>query len=512
VGEWISQPVTDFRGRLLPEAAIPAGYAAIMERYELLLPLPPNLAAIAERHHPRSTDAWRLLTPRHAPEMTLAGQLTFAFRYEGIDLQILIRLFAVVPSAEIQAIVEATPTGSFARRLWFLYEWLTNTELTIDDPGKVRYVTVIDPEQQFGLEEGEPVSRYKVINNLPGSPQFCPLVRRTAELAAFGAEDLSCRAGQAMGRISPDIMARAAAFLLLSDSKSSFAIEGERPSGPRAARWGQAIAQAGSRDLTIDELNRLQRIVIGDERFVTMGLRREGGFVGVHDRDTNMPIPEHISARHQDLKILMDGVVAFASRAKNGRLDPVVAAASLAFGFVFIHPYVDGNGRLHRWLIHHALAQANYSPAGMIFPISAAILRDIATYRQVLESYSSPLLPYIEWASTDKGNIEVLNDTIDFYRFFDATRHAAFLYECVRQTIEHDLPMEVKFLQAFDHFQAAVQEVVDMPMGHIELMQKFLSQGDGRLSKRAQEKEFSPLTEKEVERIEALYAESFLTP
>jgi len=34
-------------------------------------------------------------------------------------------------------------------------------------------------------------------------------------------------------------MARATAFLLLSDSKSSFSIEGERPSPKRAARWGQ---------------------------------------------------------------------------------------------------------------------------------------------------------------------------------------------------------------------------------------------------------------------------------
>lgn len=509
--EWISQPVMDFRGRPLPEAAIPAGYAAIIDRYALLLPLPPVLAAIAERHHPRSTEDWRLLTPRHAPETTLAAQLNFAFRYEGVDLQILARLFAIVPTAEIQAIVVATPTGGFARRLWFLYEWLTNTQLDIAEPGKVRYVPIIDPEQQYGLEVGDPVSRYKVINNLPGTPQFCPLVRRTPELDTLAAEDLSARAGLAMGRVGPDIMARAAAFLLLSDSKSSFAIEGERPSGPRTARWGQAIAQAGSRDLTIDELNRLQRIVIGDDRFVVLGPRREGGFVGVHDRDSNMPVPEHISARHHDLPALMAGIVAFAARAASGRLDAVVAAASLAFGFVYIHPYVDGNGRLHRWLIHHALAQANFSPKGMVFPISAAILRDIQAYRRVLESYSKPLLPYIDWSPTEKGNVEVLNETIDFYRFFDATQHTTFLYDCVRQTVEHDLPSEVKYLQSFDRFQMGVQEVVDMPMGQIELMQTFLSQNDGKFSKRAREKEFSALTFAEFERIEALYEDAFGT-
>jgi hypothetical protein len=35
---------------------------------------------------------------------------------------------------------------------------------------------------------------------------------------------------------------------------------------------------------------------------VTLGLRTEGGFVGTHDRDTQAPVPEHISARPHDLK------------------------------------------------------------------------------------------------------------------------------------------------------------------------------------------------------------------
>jgi Fic family protein len=238
-------------------------------------------------------------------------------------------------------------------------------------------------------------------------------------------------------------------------------------------------------------------------------LREEGGFVGVHDRDTNQPIPDHISARHEDLASLVEGVVAFAERAARGRMDPIVAAACLAFGFVYIHPYVDGNGRLHRWLIHHALARAAFSPPGLVFPVSAVILRNIERYRLVLETYSRPLLHHIEWRPTANGNVEVLNDTARFYRYFDATAHAAFLYDCVEQTIEHDLPEEVRFLQAFDTFGQAVQQVVDMPMTQVELLHKFLDQNQGRLSQRAQEKEFSALTQDEVDRVEAAYADAF---
>ena len=512
MGERPSQPVTHFHGRPLPEAGLPVGYAALIERYGLAVPLPVRLSAIAGRHHPASTDAWLMQTPRHQPAEGLASQLTYAFRYEGIDLAVLFALFTAIGGDEVAAIVRAAPTGTFARRAWFLFEWLTGAELDVPDPGKVKLVPVLDPSMQYALSSATPSTRHKVANNLPGTPAFCPLVRRTATMRAFEAKELAARAREQVGRVHPALVARAAAFMLLADSKSSFAIEGEQPSGTRAARWGSAIAEAGSRELSLAELDRLQRIVIGDARFVRLGLREEGGFVGVHDRDSNVPIPEHISARHEDLPALVAGLTEFASRAAADGLDPVVAAASLAFGFVYIHPYVDGNGRLHRWLVHHALAAAEFNPPGLVFPVSAAILRHIDAYRAVLESYSRPLLPLIEWQPTAEGNVEVLSDTAAFYRYFDATAHAEFLYTRVEQTIEQDLPAEVRFLQSFDAFAQAVQQIVDMPMGRVELLQKFLAQGNGALSQRARGREFAALSEAEVALAERAYADAFGAP
>lgn len=236
-----------------------------------------------------------MLTPRYRPQPELGAHLVFAFRYEGVDLQVLSALFQIIETDEIEAIIRATPTGAFARRLWFLYEWLTDRQLDIPDPGKVRMVTILDPDQQYALAEGDPSPRHKVSNNLPGTPAFCPLVRRTPDLAAFSQKALGERAREAMGRVRPDLVARAAAFILLNDSKSSFAIEGERPSGQRAARWGQAIAQAGVRPLSLDELDRLQRIVIGDARFVRLGLRDEGGFIGVHGSQLSIKMSAGVS-------------------------------------------------------------------------------------------------------------------------------------------------------------------------------------------------------------------------
>jgi hypothetical protein len=500
-----SRTVSDFRGRNLPEPGQLAGYAALLERFGLQVPLPSRLTAISGRHHPLSTDAWQMLTPRHAPEGSLAGQLLFALKWEGVQLGVLAALFRVVDSDAIAAVVRKTPTGAYARRLWFLYEWLTGRSLPLPAVGKVRAVPVVDPDLQFALVEGVMVSRQKILDNLPGTPAFCPMVTRTEKLEQYAKHDLSARARAVAGSTHPDVIARAAAFLLLSDSKASFTIEGERPPAQRVARWGQAIGEAGSIILTLAELERLQKIVVGDPRFVQLGLRTEGGFVGMHDRTSQEPLPEHISARAQDVAALVEGVIAFKHRAITSKLDPVVAAAAVAFGFVYIHPFEDGNGRLHRWLIHHVLARAGFTPPGLVFPVSAAILRQLPEYRRVLESYSRPLLNVIEWRSTPTGNIEVLNETADFYRYFDATRHAEFLYECVEQTVERDLVEEVRFLRAYDVFVSRVEAIVDMPQAKVELLWRFLHQHRGKLSARARTEEFAPLTDPEIAQVEQFY-------
>ena len=364
---------------------------------------------------------------------------------------------------------------------------------------------IVDQKIQFALEHGVASSRHKVIDNLPGTREFCPMARRTPALEGYTAKGLDKVAREVIGRTHHDIVARAAAFLLLSDSKSSFSIEGEKPSTQRALRWGQIIGQAGSRELSIEEFERLQRIVIGDARFVRLGLRTEGGFVGTHDRTTGEPIPDHVSARPLDLRSLLDGVVQYGDHTVRGKMDPVVAAASAAFGFVYIHPFSDGNGRLHRWLIHHVLAAAGYNPPELVFPVSAAILRNIDDYRKVLESYSRPLLEFIEWRARSDGNIEVPDDTADFYRYFDATAHTEFLYRCVEESVEKDLPEEVAYLQRYDRFADAVGQIVDMPANKIDLLHRFLEQEGGRLSKRAREREFAALTNEEVEEIEAQF-------
>lgn len=502
-----SGPVTIFQERRLPERARPAGYAALIDAYTLSVPLPLTLSAIGAKHKIFTQDSWRVLTPRYEPEATLEGHLTFALKHEGIDLAVLKRLFLMLTPHNIEEIVRSKPTGIYVRRIWFLYEWLTGRELDLPALEQGAYTDVVDPTLQWG-SKGVNIPRYRLRNNLPGTPAFCPLVFKTPALQAFVNMDLAVRAKQVVADVPADLLARTAAFLLLKDSKASYFIEGENPPQDRIQRWGRAIGEAGKRPLDLDELLRLQSIVIGDARFVHMGLRREDGFVGEHDRESRMPLPDHISARPEDLTPLIEGMIAFDQMAIQ-HIDPVIAATVLAFGFVYVHPFEDGNGRVHRYLIHHVLAQRGFNPTGVVFPVSAAILTNIDQYRSVLESYSKRLLPLIKWKSTSNGNVEVQNDTGDFYRFFDATPHAEFLYECVRRTIEEDLPAEADYLRRYDRFRTAISAMVDMPDNKADLLFSMLKQNKGRLSNRARQKEFAALTDQEASQIEQAFADSF---
>jgi len=502
-----SGPVNVFQERRLPETATPAGYTALIGAYALAVPLPRTLTAIGGRHRIYEAGGWRIMTPRHAPHPTLEGHLTFALGYEGLDLAVLKRLFMTAGPDSVEAIVRRTPTGSYARRIWFLYEWLTGKKLDLPNADAGRYVAVLDPVLQWP-GHGQNISRYRVKSNLPGTPDFCPLVFRTEALDRFVDLNLPQRAQEIVADVPRDVLARTAAFLLLKDSKSSYAIEGERPPQDRIQRWGRAIGEAGRQRLDREELLRLQRIVIGEARFIKLGFREGGGFVGARDRETSMPLPDHVSARPEDLPALIDGMIAF-EHGPARAMDAVIAAAVLAFGFVYVHPFEDGNGRIHRYLIHHMLAERGFNPPGVVFPVSSAILERIDEYRKVLESYSARLLSLIEWEPTEEFNVRVLNDTADFYRFFDATPHAEFLYACVQKTIEQDLPTETDFLRRYDQFRQEVESFLEMPERLIDLLFRFLNQNGGRLSQRAREHEFKELTDEEAKRIEAIFHETF---
>jgi len=495
--------ITVFQGKKAPEEGILVGYSALIHGLKLTTPHPIQTSIISHKRRSYTNADWRVFSSRNIFEDTLYKHLVFALKYEGINLLFFKSLFLKISEEEICKLLQIEPTGQYSRKIWFLYEWLMNKKLNLPDLTIKDAVPLIDEKIQYAIK-GVSSPRHRIINNLPGTVDFCPLIFKTEKLENYIQSNLSAVNSTYLNSLLKSVLQRASAFLLLKDSKASFTIEGETPPTNRAVRWGNAIGQAGANSLSNEELLRLQQIILEGNRFVTFGFRKKGGFVGEHDRETGMPLPEHISAKWQDIDLLMNGLLTTNNLLENN-YDAVLSAAGIAFGFVFIHPFEDGNGRLHRYLIHHILAKQKFSQQGIIFPISASILDHIDDYRKVLEAYSHSILDFIDWKETEDHNVEVINETIDFYRYFDATKQAEFLYDCVQDTLARVIPEEINYLQAFDTFKKQLEQVVEMPDRMISLLVNFLEQNNGQFSNRAKAKEFQVLTDVEIIQIEEIY-------
>lgn len=182
----------------------------------------------------------------------------------------------------------------------------------------------------------------------------------------------------------------------------------------------------------------------------------------------------------------------------------IISAAVTAYAFVFLHPFSDGNGRIHRFLIHHILAGREFTPEKVIFPVSAVMLSRSGEYDQSLESFSRPLMELIAFELDDEGCATVLNETADFYRYINYTTICEFLFSFIEETIEKELPAELTFLEQYDQAIRAMRNVVDLPDRLADLFVRIVVQNKGRLSKaKRQAAGFSKLTDQEVEQLES---------
>jgi len=519
----------------------PAGYAWLIKTYDLAaMPLPGSCyidSSIRGREERNlGLEQQLLFEPKYQPEDTLAGHLQFALRYEGVNLQVLALLFEIAGENELCKWLTATPSSAYARRACFLYEWIRCQALPMDSPvpPKARYVDALDSEMQFTSNYGKRSERFKVFNNLPGDPKFCPLVRKTPFLLSMVRKDLKQRTWKTIQYYDPDLLRRAAAYLYLKETQSSFEVEREKPSASRAQRFADLLRETDIREpLSEERLVRLQNAVV-DPRFHEFTWRQQQNWIG-KDLGYRQQI-DFVPPRPEDLPELMGGLLAMADQARTmfdvGSFDaqaasmtgeearrgtrsetytegdPVVSAAAIAFGFVFIHPFMDGNGRIHRYLIHEVLANGGFTPRGIVLPVSAVILANLDDYIAVLESFSGPLRKRTDY-SPDTPEIPATGNDAIYFRFFDATEQAEFLYKALERTVEEDLQQEIDFLLGFDRAYTRLNALIDWPGHSLELFIRVAHQNGGVLSKGKRQGHFDWMTKEEIAQAESAVQESF---
>lgn len=482
-----------------------AGYAALIRMYGIDVIPNWHRSLVTTKGIHRIDSAGGIVEevypPKYWPGNTPGDHLEFALKYDGTNLAILASLFREITAEDFLGYVRSKPTGKYARRLWFLYEFLTGTSLQMDDLKQGNYIDLLDPDQYYTVTQARQVRRQRINDNLLGDVRFCPTIRRTDLLQGLEATDLPERCRQVVSGYSPELLRRALSYLYSRETKSSFEIEHLKPNSTRTERFVALLQMAEREDFCektklIDLQNR-----IVDLRFAESEYRKSQNYIGEAVAWQKEKV-HFVCPKPEDLVDLMEGLIASHKRMDEGGVSAVVQAAAVAYGFVFMHPFEDGNGRIHRFLIHNVLARRNFTPKGIMFPVSASMLKNIADYDASLEAFSRPLMAMVDYSLDEEGRLIVNNDTARWYRYIDMTPQAEALFQFIAQTIDSELVDELGFLANYDETKRAIQEIVDMPDRQINLFIRFCLQNNGRLSARKRASHFVALSEDEIARME----------
>lgn len=457
--------------------------------------------------------------PAHfKPADTFEGHMTFALKREGVHLEFFARLFKVLLEGEISAWVNTEPSGQYARRAGFFYEWLTGRPLTFKGVNVGNYINALDEARYLTATQPENVPRWRIRDNLPGTRDYCPLVHRTDRVHA--AEDYDCR--QLLHDLEveygEDLLMRSAVWLTIKESLASFEIEHEDKQIDRVKRFAAVIEKRCGNYLNpLDEavLTELQSEILGPKA-TRYGLRKSPVFVGEAD-SALMPVVHYIAPHWKDTTSMLAGLRSFAQRTLGK--PSLVRAAVLSFGFVYIHPMADGNGRISRFLINDVLRRDGTLPEPFILPVSATITSTAVHrrgYDQVLEIFSKPLMQrYRDQYRFGPERIaeDGIRYNLDFdayeeaqaaWRYLDLTEHVEYLAHIIHLTIDQEMRKEASTLRSLHAARSQIKEVIEGPDADIDRIIRSVRDNNGQLSNKLR-KEFplldNPKTSSEVIRI-----------
>ena len=496
---------------LKPSAIRPAGYSFLIQQFNLQVMTHWHVSEVGGSKHQKNIAAdgrIREVFPHsYWPGNERLDHFEFALKYDGINLEVLSGIFSQVDADKLTSWITAKPQGQYTRRIWYLYEWMTGEQLPIDNLTQGNYIDLLNKDKYY-TTQGKRTQRQRIRDNMLGPSSFCPLVRKTETLLKFERAELSQRCRHILADYRPEFLRRAISFLYTKETKSSFAIEHITPNASRTERFASLLQVAEKDDfISKDALVDLQNRIV-DPRYANKDYRHNQNYVGETVAWQREKI-HYISPQPQNLNDLMEGLILSHQKMDPSQIHPVVHAAVIAFGFVFMHPFDNGNGRIHRFLIHNILARRGFTPEGLIFPISAAMLNDLESYDAALESFSKPLMQRIDYTLDEEGQMTVNHQTALYYRYPDMTLMAEALFSFIQATIEKELVEELNFLENYDATKQAMQEIIDMPDQRIDFFIRFCLQNNGVISTKKRQSHFSELTDDEIEKMQAAIQKAY---
>ncbi|MDR0277247.1 MAG: Fic family protein [Paucimonas sp.] len=437
------------------------GYTLLCERLGIKA-VPLNRPAIVQPVT-RLKEIGRTLAvpPKQAPAQDdLLGNVLFALKHEGTNLSILAQALPQIPVEHFFVALQGTPNGVYIRKACFLREAFSADLIEQTSPVKGAFIPLFDPTR-YVTRPGSRNSRWRVEFNGLGDFSYCATVERTPELASLLEHDILGKAKAFIESLPPMMMDRAINWAYLHETQDSFAIEKEAPSENKARRFIQLLRQAHEQlPLTEDYLVHLQNATISNPLDLAVAFRHEqnhlaNGLQGAAGVSYVPPPPELC-------RELMESLMGFANTASQ-QIDPLVAAGIISFGFVFLHPFMDGNGRLSRFLIHHALCQSGALEKGLLLPISVAMKQEENRYLETLQTFSRPVREFwqVDWIDFEHFHFEFTGSPA-VYRYWDATQSVVFTCQMAKRALEVELRDETAFLESYDAVYKAVDERYDV--------------------------------------------------
>ncbi len=491
------------------------GSAWLREHYKLNQFILTHISAIGSRMKVETDENGNVeqtFPPHYAPENSPLNHVEFLLKYDDLNLDFLESVFKKIDIIEVVRFIQLKPKGSYERRIGYLYEFLTGNKISLEDLGIGNYIDLIDKKKYI---TGKIIKnqRWLINDNLLGDKNFCPVIRRTKLLTTLLENDLTKLIENLSSVFPPDIYYRAVNYLYTKETRSSYQIENESPSIERVNLFIGLLEKAGKQPSAIllseKNLTGLQNEIV-EPRFAATGFRNFQNYIGQTTFNFKEVI-HYVCPPPEFVFSLMNGL-AFAEGKSIGA-PSIVRAAIIAFGFVFIHPFEDGNGRLHRFLIHDMLTRDKFVPQGMIIPVSAHMVNHIKEYDKALESFSLQLMKKIKYSQSSENELTVTNpnEIESYYRYPDLTMECAYLAKTIKETIEEDIYLEMEFLVKYDEVKIAIQNIVDMPDKFIDLFIRLLHQNKGLFPIRKRQ-HFEKLTDNEILKMQTAFQNTFNIP
>lgn len=465
------------------------GYANLIEQFDIKT-IPLRVKAVASSAvNKKLRQSNQLIVPERMapPANSPFDHVLFAMKHEGVNLAVLSEVLPKINKEELLAALYEMPSSAMLHKISFLWEYFTKDTIDFNCPNK-GYSTLFDGEKYITgpIEKNQ---KWKVAYNGIGPLSYCPTVEKTDLIKQGLEKNILALTKKLFDEIGSEYLDRALNWAYLSETKGTYDLERENVGGDKAKNFMKLLRHVKDA-CSINEsyLCDLQNEIVNNQFNHAFAFRSEQNWLAQGGSPSALSVT-YIPPSPEVICDLMDGYMKMIN-GWNGFVDPVISAAIASFGFVYLHPFMDGNGRLSRFLIHHQLSKSDLIGDGVILPISVALKKRESEYLEALKAFSAPARDL--WDAVFSGGDPLYDFTFygtdSVYRYWDATTQVEFFFDIAEHALNVHLREEVEYLLRFDEIERIVNDRFDIRNNDRMLLISVAMERNGELSKNIRRK------------------------